>query len=263
VALVRGIVAARVIAAAGNSHEVTAENGAIILTAREIEHDRMIELCEKLRVARGRPLRTRFDANRPDARFDPRRFELATRRTRSLDVLARPVTAGVGRGAPLCDVIDFLAEKTGATILVDHTALAAAGPAAQTDARLVAGGEPLEIVLGRLLDPLGLTFRVVESRVLEITTAEAAAQQRYIEFYSIRGLAGGRGLAARDLESYREKLLAAAGIASATVAIEFDPPSECLIVFAAYSDQVRVEQSMRSANVRNFRPGAPGKGDDS
>ncbi len=51
----------------------------LYLTATDETHDRMIELCEKLRVARGRPLRTRFDPVRPDVRFDPRRFELSTR----------------------------------------------------------------------------------------------------------------------------------------------------------------------------------------
>jgi hypothetical protein len=245
VEMVRAVVAGRVVAGEGNSPAVTAEKGAILLSAREIEHDRMIELCEKLRVARGRPLRTRFDANRPDPRFDPRRFELATRRAKALDVLARPVTAGVGRGAPLCDVIEFLAGQTGATILMDHAALSAAGLAAQTDARLVAAGEPLETAVARLLEPLSLTMRVVDHKVLEVTTLEAAAQRVYIEFYPVRGTAGRRVLAAGDLEPFREKLLAAAGIAGSNAAIEFDPPSECLIVCASYPEQVRIEQGLR------------------
>jgi hypothetical protein len=242
--IVRTVVPGREIAEDGNSLVATAENGAIHLTAREIEHDRMIELCEKLRVARGRPLRTRFDANRPDPRFDPRRFELATRRTKAAEVLAKPVTAGIGRPAPLCDVVDFLARQTGATILVDQAALARAGLAAGTDARLVAAGEPLEKALGRLLEPLGLAFRVVDGKVLEITTSSAAAERVCIEFYPLRGLGGG-ALADEDLEVYREKLLAAAEIADSKAAIQCDPVSECLIVGASYPEQVRIEQAMR------------------
>jgi hypothetical protein len=222
-----------------NSFAVSAGKGAIHLTAREIEHDRMIELCEKLRVARGRPLRTRFDANRPDPRFDPRRFELATRRTKAADVLAKPVTAGVGRPAPLCDVIDFLEVQTGATILIDQAALARAGLARETDARLVAAGEPLELALDRLLAPLGLAFRVVDGRVLEITTADAVAERVCIEFYPLRGLTEG------DVASYGDKLLAAAGIEHSKVAIQFDPSSECLIVCASYPDHVRLEPTIR------------------
>jgi hypothetical protein len=244
VELVRTVVARRAIAGDGNSLAVTAEDGAIFLTAGEIEHDRMIELCEKLRVARGRPLRTRFDANRPDPRFNPLRFELASRRTKALVVLAKPVTAGVGRGAPLCEVLDFLAGQAGATILVDHGALAADGLAAQTETRLVAAGEPLETVLGRLLEPLELALVLVDGKVLEVTTADAAAQRLCIEFYPVRGLRGD------DVGSYRAKLLAAAGIERSKAAIEFDPSSECLIVGAAYPDQVRLEQALRKLGGR-------------
>jgi hypothetical protein len=238
-ALVRTILTGPVAAAEENSPELAAEKGAIFLTARQIDHDRMIELCEKLRVARGRPLRTRFDASRPDARFDPRRFELATRRSKALDQLARPVTAGVGRPAPLCDVIDFLAQQTGTTILVDHLALAAANLSAQTESRLVAAGEPLETALARLLNPLELAYRVVDGKVLEITTTDALARRVCIEFYPVRGLAQ------EQVASYAEKLLAAAGIESAKIAIQFDPPSECLIVCASYPAQVRIEQALR------------------
>jgi hypothetical protein len=242
--IVRTVVRGRAIAEDGNSLAVTAENGAIYLTAREIEHDRMIELCEKLRVARGRPLRTRFDANRPDPRFDPRRFELATRRTKAADVLAKPVTVGVGRPAPLCDVVDFLAAQTGATILVDQAALARAGLAVQTEARLAAAGEPLESALGRLLAPLDLAFRVVDGSVLEITTTDAVAKRACIEFYPLRGLGGG-ALAAEDLTAYRGKLLAAAGIADSKAAVEFDSSSEYLIVCASYPEHVLLEEAMR------------------
>jgi hypothetical protein len=247
VEIVRAVVPGRAIAEDGNSFAVTAENGAIYLTAHEIEHDRMIELCEKLRVARGRPLRTRFDANRPDPRFDPRRFELATRRTKALGVLAKPVTAGVGRPAPLCDVVDFLARQTGATIVVDQAALAAAGLAAETDARLVAAFEPLETSLSRLLAPLGLAFRVVDGKVLEVTTSDATLERVCIEFYALRGFAGG-ALAAGDLEAFREKLLAASGIADSKAAIKFDPASESLIVCASYPEHVRLEQAVRKLN---------------
>jgi hypothetical protein len=245
VEIVRAVVAGPAVTEETNSFAVTAESGAVYLTAGEIEHDRMIELCEKLRVARGRPLRTRFDANRPDPRFDPRRFELATRRTKALDVLARPVTAGIGRPAPLSVVVNFLEKQTGATILVDQAALAAAGLAAGTDARLVADGEPLEAALGRLLEPLGLAFRVVDGKVLEITTSDALAEHVCIEFYPLRGLAGASAAAGGEMETFREKLLAAAAISDSKAAIEFDPSSECLIVCASYPTQVRLEQALR------------------
>jgi hypothetical protein len=226
--------------------ELGVVDGAIVLSAPEIEHDRMIELCEKLRVARGRPLRSRFNADRPDPRFDPRRFELAIRRAKAQSVLERPITAGIGRAAPLRDVVAYLAEQSGATILVDGAALAEAGLAVQTEARLTAAGETLEAALTRLLEPLKLVFRVVDDSVIEITTLKAISERPCIEFYSIRGLLTGPTPSAEQVQSIREKLLAHAGIESPAVVWFFDPPSQCLMVSASYPNQVRLAQALES-----------------
>jgi hypothetical protein len=225
--------------------DVSVSDGAIVVSAAEIEHDRMVELCEKLRVARGRPLRSRFSADRPDLRFDPRRFELAPRRARAEAILGRRITAGIGRPAPLCDVVTYLAEQADATILVDGPALAAAGMAVETEARLVAANESLEVALATLLEPLGLVYRVVDEKVIEITTLKAAATRPCIEFYPVRGLFSDPAPAADAVESHRERLLAAAGIEGSSAVIVFDPPSRCLVVSAAYPEQVRLERALR------------------
>jgi hypothetical protein len=87
--------------------------------------------------------------------------------------------------------------------------------------------------------------------LLEITTADAALQRKCIEFYPARGLYTAGDPGAADLASYREKLLAAAGIADSKAAILFDPPSECLIVCASYPEQVRIEQAVRKFDRRS------------
>jgi hypothetical protein len=220
-------------------------DGAILLSASEIAHDRMIELCEKLRVARGRPLRSRYNPERPDPRFDPRRFELATRRAKAQSVLGRSITAGIGRAAPLRDVVDFLAAQSGASILLDARALAEAGLAVETESRLVANGEPLAMVLDRLLEPLELAYRVVDESVLEITSLPATAERPCIEFYRVSGLPAGAAAAAEALESYRDKVVAAAGLDNADLVVVFDVPSQCLIVSAGYPQQVRIERAVQ------------------
>jgi hypothetical protein len=228
----------------GKVLDLSVADGAIVLSASEVEHDRMIELCEKLRVARGRPLRSRFSADRPDPRFDPRRFELATRQAKAQSVLEHPITAGIGRAAPLCDVIAFLSQQSGATILVDGAAIGQAGLAVETEARLTVEGEPLEAALTTLLEPLKLVYRVVDDSVIEITTPQAIRERPCIEFYPVRGVLSGQAPSADEVQSLRAKLLAAAGVADDTVVMFFDPPSQCFMVSASYLVQVRLAQAL-------------------
>ncbi|MEX2140754.1 MAG: hypothetical protein WD894_15940 [Pirellulales bacterium] len=246
--MVRALIGRRVGMPVEKEPELTVTAGAINVSAAELEHDRLIELCEKLRVARGRPLRSRFSADRPDARFDPRRFELATRRAKAQAVLGRQITAGIGRPAPLCDVVAYLAQQSDITILIDGPALAAAGLAVETEARLVAASESLELVLERLLEPLGLVYRVLGDKVIEITTPKAVAARPCIEFYPVRGVFQGEASAADDFEGYRETLLADAGVESSAAVVVFDRPSKCLLVLAAYPEQVRLERALRKTD---------------
>ncbi len=238
--MVRQVVGHR--APSGDKMQFNVADGAIVLSATEVEHDRMIELCEKLRVARGRPLRSRFIAERPDPRFDPRRFELATRRAKAQSMLGRPITAGIGRTAPLSEVVNYLAAQSGATILIDGTALARAGFAVKTEARLVAAGEPLAAALASLLDPLQLAYRVVDENVIEITSPQAIADRPSVEFYRVSGLSSSPAATTPAVDSYRERVVAATGLQNADAMIAFDPPSQCLIVSAAYPHQVLIEQ---------------------
>ena len=117
----------------------------------------------------------------PDARFDPRRFELATRHAKNADLLARKITAGIGRPASLCEVVDYLGAQTNATFLIDEPALAGVGLASETEARLIARDQPLEQALEHVLMPLGLVYRVVDNNVLEITSPASVARRRSID----------------------------------------------------------------------------------
>jgi hypothetical protein len=224
--------------------QLDADDGAIFLAGDERDHDRMIEICEKLRVARGRPLRSRYSADARDARFDPRRFELTSRRAKAQELLERLVTAGIGQPAPLREIVAYLARQTGAVVLIDGPALAAAGMSIETEARLRAADAALDAALEELLEPLGLTFRPVAPGVLEITTPEAAALRECIEFYSLRGVLSRRTADPEAVAQFSERLAKAAGIDSTLVRLVFDPPSQFLIVAASYSDQVRLERAI-------------------
>jgi hypothetical protein len=228
--------------------EIRVVDGALHLTANQIGHDLMIELCEKLRVARGRPLRSRYSANRPDPRFDPERFELGSRRSKAKSILDRKVTAGIGRATPLTEVVAYLSNQTGATILVDGPALAAAGLSIETEASLVVVEQRLEMALVRLLEPLGLVHRALPGNAIEITSPEAAGRRLDVELYPVRGLFPDDAAPAATIETYRNKLLSAAGLEISAGEVFFDSPGQCLIVLASYPAQGRLEQAITTMN---------------
>jgi hypothetical protein len=218
---------------------------AFFLVGTETQHADMIELCEKLRVARGRPLRSRYNVHRPDSRFDPRRFELATRRSKAQDLLAKRITAGIGQPASLRDVVKYLARETGSTILLDGPALAEAGLSIETEAVLSAEDLPLEAALDQLLKPLELTYCAIAEDVLQITTMRAAAFRQCVEIYR-NPLPSPPAPHTINSEDLLDKLVVAAGIENADAAMFYDPPSQCLIVVASYPIQVRLERAMKS-----------------
>jgi hypothetical protein len=201
----------------------------------------MIELCEKVRVARGRPLRTKYDAARPDARFDPRRFELSTRTAKAKAMLSRNVTAGIGTAVPLSAAVEYLSQRSGAVLLIDAAGLAEAELSPHTECRLRVDDEPLAAALGRLLAPLELTYRVIDERTIQITTPSAAAERPDLEMYSVRGLIAGDEVGAL-LARLEQRLIEAAGKES--LELVYDPPSQALIVTAPTAVQAKVEETL-------------------
>lgn len=225
----------------GNGAVLDVATDAMVLTGNELQHARMIELCEKLRVARGRPLRTRFNPAAPDGRFDPRNFELASRTARARGLLARRVTAGVGVPAPLSTVVRHLADQTGATILIDRLALAHEGLADETESVLEAAAEPLGEALEKLVRPIGLVYRAIDERTLEITTPAAAAAGKTIEFYPVRGL-----VTDDAVDGLTGRLSAAANVPADQIDLFYDLPSETLLVAASGPGQARIEAAIRT-----------------
>jgi hypothetical protein len=146
----------------------------------------------------------------------------------------------------LATVVAHLAEQSGAVILVDAPALAAAGLSTETESRLRAAAIPLEAALAELTKSLDLTFRVVGAGIVEITTSEAAAKKTCIEFFPLRGVVGPRSPGHERVQQLQAKLLDSAGVDSASAAMVYDAPSQCLIVAAPYADQVRLENGIGS-----------------
>lgn len=204
----------------------------LIIEAGESAHTQLLIFCEKLRVARGLPLRSRID---------PARFALTPRSAAAQRILAQPVTANYGRPEPLGRVLAYLQSVAKVNLLVDHAALSDQRTSIDTQGILLADRQPLGQTMTALLEPMELTWRVVGERTIEITTPQAAARRGEVEFYPATELLTGTtgdGLATR-----LERELTASTPADQPAikpTIRFDAPSRMLIVRAPQSLQNRV-----------------------
>jgi hypothetical protein len=209
------------------------DEGTLVVEASESAHAQLLVFCEKLRLARGRPLRSKID---------PVRFRLEPRTVAAKTALAEPVTVNFGRPESLARILNYLRGPTHVTMLVDQIALAEQRTSIDMEGILTADRQPLGQALTALLEPMDLTWRVVGDRAIEITTPQAAARHGEIEFYPagelLSGDMSGESLVAR----IGRELAGSAANDPATVgpAVRFDAASRMLIVRAPQNIQLRV-----------------------
>lgn len=217
----------------GGRGAASAEPGTLLIAQTETVHRQVISFCEKLRTARGLPLRSRFD---------PELFTLQTRYDRARRALAQPLSANFSEPAPLGRILDELEQLSGVTMVVDHRTLANEGLDIAVPATISVQNEPLEAVLDELLLPQGLAWRAMDAATLEITTRNAAAGRLELEFYRVGDLLGEQ-LDAADL---LDRIKAQVGGGTWTDAggpgvIRFDAPSKCLVVLQSQPVQIELQ----------------------
>jgi hypothetical protein len=217
-------------------------DGALVVDQSESAHAQLLILCEKLRVARGQPLRSRLDSAR---------FRLEPRMVRAKSALSQPVTLNYSHPEPLSRILAYLGPTAHVNLLVDGLALAEQRMSVDTEGQLTADHQPLGQALANLLEPMELTWRVIGDRTIEITTPQAAARHAELEFYPVRELltaeAGGEALVERIQRDLATQLSSDPAITRPT--IQFDPPSRALIVRAPQSVQVRVQSLLGAWRV--------------
>ncbi len=213
--------------------------GALMVMAGPSVHTQLLVFCEKLRLARGLPLRSHGDSAR---------FHLDSRTANAKATLESPITANFSVPRPLEAILAYLRGATHLNLVVDYGALAAAGMSADSESVLMAQRQPFGQALAALLEPLDLTYRVVDDHTLLITTTKAAAQHAEIEFYSAADVvpAGSDG---HDVITRISRQLATGDASPGQVAIEFDAPSKFLIVRAPQSIQRRIESLLGNWRV--------------
>jgi len=193
---------------------------------------RVLEFCEKLRTARGKP---------PQA-LDADRCALATRSARAKELLARDITLTFFEPTSLRTIVGYLEDASQADILVDGPALAAAKQPANAKGTLKVSGQPLSVALKELLQPLGLTYRVIDAATLQITSPKTLDARLELEFYPLAALLKQGQTPAALLERLRSTVAPATwSDAGGPGVLYFDRPSSCLIVLQSQPVQAAVE----------------------
>lgn len=163
-------------------------------------HAGLLQLFEKLRVARGQ---------KPLSRFDAANFALETRLTRAEAKLNTPITLNFSQPTLLTKIVQRLEDAAQVTILIDWQSLADAGWNPDGEATLLAQNEPLSVALTRLTQPMDLTWRAIDATTFEILSPQAALQKLELEFYPLGELAAAS--AADEGESLLAQLRSALG----------------------------------------------------
>jgi hypothetical protein len=216
----------------GGRGNIEAKPDSLTVLQTEAVHRRVLEFCERLRIARGKPLQS----------LDADRCALTTRSARAKELLGRDVTLTFHEPAPLRKIAGYLEEASQADILLDGPALAAAGQSANAKATLKVNGQPLSAALKVLLQPLGLSYRVIDAATLQITTRKVLDARLELEFYPVAALLKQGETPAALQDRVRS------GVAPATWSdaggpgvLYFDKASSCLIVLQSQPVQAALE----------------------
>lgn len=187
---------------------------------------------QKLRVARGKS---------PLGRLDPNFFVSQPRSEQAARQLEVPVTLNFGQSSLLTTILQRLGRSAGLRVLVDWRSLSLEGWNPDAEATLRVAQVPTGEALSQLLSPLGLTYRVIDSRTVEVLTQRDAAQRMEIECYPAGDLLGGdatgAGLLAKLSTALGPGVLRENG---GTGELAFDPLSKHLFAALPQPQQKRL-----------------------
>ena len=233
-ALVQRLVVPESWQASGGRGTVEVTPNVLRITQTGHVHYQIIVFCEKLRVARGLPTKSRLD---------PKKFVLTTRTDQAKAILGQMARVSVSVPWSLASIVNLFKQPAGTEILVNRPALAAIGVSENTPGNFEFKSDkfPQGEAFRQLLDPLGLAWRAVDANTLQITTQKALAARMELEFYPIGQLLAGQPPAAL-IERIKTQLRGDVwGDGGAGGVLYFDPPSKCLIVLQSQPVQVAIE----------------------
>jgi len=175
-----------------------------------------------------------------------------TRRTLATVKLQSPVTLNFRPAAPLAQIVEHVESVSGATITIDHAALAEQGADGEASIGVAADKAPLEQVLTAVCEPREWAWRIVDPQTFEITTRDALRRRVYEESYDLKPLlvdGTSPQQAAADLQLKTEKLY---GVVPG--AFTLDAAASTLRVRRHQEAQFHVEAILREAAAVRSAP---------
>ncbi len=231
-ALVQKLIAPQSWQSAGGEGTIETEKTALVVAQTAAVHDQILIFCEKLRNARGRPLKSTRD---------PKRFEMTTRLQQAASALNRQVTANFHEPAKLVEILAYLGQQAEIDILIDRQALGSAGLSDKSEISFVVENRPLAAALNDLLAPLKLDYRPINSHTLQVTTQSALNARLELEFYPV-GKMLGKDLSGSDLiERIKTAVSPTSWNGAGPTAIYFDQPAATLIVLQSPPVQAAIQ----------------------
>jgi hypothetical protein len=222
----------------GAAGKLSVEGTALVIEQSAAGQALVDELLQKLRIARGLPL-----VGRPDAS----RLALTSRRGRAEQTLARPVSGSFAAGTRLSRIVDHLQDVSGVNIVLDVAALRADGGTSELEASLRAANEPLDAVLARLAASLDLSVRVIDARIVQLTTRKEAARLLELEVYRVADLVNAQQAGPLLAERIRTAIAPESWAESKGPGlVRYDELGKCLVVLHVQDVQFKVEDLIDS-----------------
>jgi hypothetical protein len=185
--------------AAGGDGTIAIDGKQLKIDAGEaIQYDVLL-LLERSRAALGKSPRSKYPA--PLIGADAAPIALAER-------LSAPATFTFSQYTPLREIFRHWQEEMEVAVLVDWPALTDLRLWPNTRIACSSAGKPWDAALDEVLTPLGLAWRPIDKRTIEITTLEKAAAEPLLEIYRLNpeAMAG-----FDDLTAQLDQLVAANG----------------------------------------------------
>jgi len=221
--------------AAGGAGVIREELPSLVIQQQETILLRAIVFCERLRAARGLP---------PQSKFSPDLFSLEPCWARSAQRLAAPVTLNFPQPTAFTRILNRLGDQGGMEILVDWQALVELGWLPETETTLTANQQPFGGVLVAMLQPMDLTYRVVDAAMIQVTSPAAAEARWDIEFYPVPTLPAADETPDAFLARLRAELTGGNPAALSGV-LAFDATSRHLIAALPQGQQRKLAEFLR------------------
>ncbi|MEM6798387.1 MAG: hypothetical protein AAF589_02640 [Planctomycetota bacterium] len=155
---------------------VSADGAKLTIDGPGYAHMEVAIFCERLRKARGLEPRSRYPQDR--LRTRPAMVALAP-------ILARRTTFTFIDFTPLSEVIEHWRRTSRLTILVDWASLADVDLSPTSTIACSINDQPWGEALDAVLGGLGLAWRPIDERTIQITTLVDSQAKRTVEFYSV------------------------------------------------------------------------------